>query len=117
MNKRHVLGKKGEEIAARYLRSSGYQVLERNYRSGRAEIDLICRHVSWLVFVEVKTRSSGSFGYPEECVSPSQAARITKAAAEFAASRQLTGLFRFDIIAISWYGPSWSLAHFEDAFY
>jgi len=117
MDKRHVLGQRGEEIAARYLQHQGYHVLARNYRHERAEIDLICRHKRWLVFVEVKTRSTQSFGYPEESLSPAQASRIVEAACAFARENHLNDLFRFDMIAITWKGSSWSLSHFEDAFY
>ncbi len=117
MDKRHVLGKRGEEIAARYLRRQGYCLVARNYRDRRAEIDLVCKKGNWIVFVEVKTRSTHSFGYPEESLEPSQTARITEAAAAYAETHWPGALVRFDIIAITWKGASWSLSHFEDAFY
>ncbi|MFQ5691534.1 MAG: YraN family protein [Nitrospinota bacterium] len=65
---RHALGKRGEEEAARYLQKRGYEIVERNVRTRLGEIDLIARDGEVLVFVEVKTRSSGAFAPPELAV-------------------------------------------------
>jgi len=51
------LGKKGEDLAADYLRKKGYRILKRNWRSGRNEVDIIADNNEYIVFVEVKTRS------------------------------------------------------------
>ncbi len=117
MNKRHRLGRRGEQIAAGYFKANGYRILEVNYRNKLAEIDLICQRENWLIFAEVKTRTSVRFGYPEESVSPQQCQRIMDAAAAYARENDLQALFRFDIISIIWYGNAYSLSHFEDAFF
>ena len=62
------LGRRGEGIAARYLRRCGYRILERNFRAAGAEIDLVAADRETLVFVEVKARSSGALGTPAEAV-------------------------------------------------
>lgn len=68
------IGKKGEDIATEYLTKKGYKILERNFRKGYGEIDIICLSPSTssrskiLVFVEVKTRTSGQFGTPLEAI-------------------------------------------------
>ncbi len=108
---------RGEKIAEDYLRRQGYRIITRNYRHGRAEIDLVCRKSNWLIFVEVKTRSGLSYGFPEQHVSPSQVKRITAAAEAFSQELEVCMLHRFDIIGIIWHGSSYSLRHFEDAFY
>lgn len=118
MDKRHELGRRGEEIASLYLKKQGYRVVARNYRSGRTEIDIICQRNKWLIFTEVKTRRPSVFGPPETSVGTAQAHRIVEAASVFAEEYGGRGwLFRFDIIAITWRGSSWTLSHFMDAFY
>ena len=60
-----ALGRKGEDLAHRYLRSAGYTVVARNYRPGEdSEIDIIARQKETLIFVEVKSRRSAEFGSP-----------------------------------------------------
>lgn len=62
------IGKKGEDIAVEYLKKKGYKILERNFRKGYGEIDIICTKSNVLVFVEVKTRTSDQFGTPLEAI-------------------------------------------------
>ncbi len=57
-------GRIGEELATKYLKSNGYNVLERNYRTNMGEIDIIAIKSNLLIFIEVKTRTSTYFGYP-----------------------------------------------------
>lgn len=114
---KQLLGDIGENIASVYLKKCGYRILIRNFRFKRAEIDIICRKDNWIVFVEVKTRSSSSFGYPEEQVSHAQASRILDAADEYAEKERINALRRFDIISIMWHGKGYSLRHLQDAFY
>ena len=70
---RMPLGKRGEQIAARYLRRCGYLILARNYRAAGAEIDLVAVEGQTLVFVEVKARNGVHFGAPQEAVDEQQA--------------------------------------------
>lgn len=107
-------GKKGEQHAEDYLLKQGFTVLERNYRHKRAEIDLIVRKEQLLVFVEVKYRTSVSFGFPEEFVSEAQAGRIKEAAENYLELVRWNGAIRFDIIAIS--GDRLEIEYFQDAF-
>ncbi len=68
MDKRHSLGKLGENFAANYLVSKGHKILKRNYSSRFGEIDIISLRNKELFFVEVKTRSSIAMGYPSQAV-------------------------------------------------
>lgn len=70
------VGKKGEIIAAAYLRRMGYEILALNYRAGRGEIDIIAQFDGTMVFVEVKTRTTGNFGFPEEAVTQKKADKL-----------------------------------------
>lgn len=117
MPKHLETGQIGEEAAARFLEQKGYQVLERNYRYKKAEIDLIVRKENLLVFVEVKTRTNLAFGMPETFVSARKAQLITKAADEYIFANNWHGNIRFDIVAVIIKDQQMELEHFEDAFY
>jgi putative endonuclease len=98
---RQITGARGEKAAARYLRRHGYKILLRNFRSGKAEVDLIARHKDWLVFVEVKTRETEDFGAPSEAVDREKQRNLSKAALDYL---RLLGNprihFRFDIVEV-----------------
>ena len=64
------LGKWGEQVAADFLLANGYTIVARNWKSPYGEVDLITSRMDTLVFVEVKTRSGKSYGFPEEAVTP-----------------------------------------------
>jgi putative endonuclease len=106
-------GSEGESRAAEYLIGKGYEVVEKNYRYGRAEIDLIIRKKNWLVFVEVKTRNGSDFGFPEEFVDRVKEELILMAAENYIYKINWEGNVRYDIVAIL----KEEISHFEDAFY
>ena len=98
---RQILGARGEKAAAKHLRRHGYKILTRNFRSGKAEVDLIARDKDWLVFVEVKTRQTEEFGAPSEAVQLEKQRNLSKAALDYL--RQLGNPrihFRFDIVEV-----------------
>jgi len=107
-------GTRGENLAAAFLIKKGFEIVARNYRYRRAEIDLIVRRDDWTIFVEVKTRSTLRFGQPEEFVDAQQARRIYDAAEEFIYSTNWQGHIRFDIVSVT-LGQTPEIAHFEDA--
>jgi putative endonuclease len=113
---RKKIGDKGEDNAINFLFANGYEVLARNYRFGRGEIDIIAQKDSVLVFIEVKTRKNIIYGYPETFLSEQQQDRIHRAAEEYVLQKEWRGEVRFDIIAILWDGNEPTLDHFEDAF-
>ncbi len=76
-------GQRGEQVAAEYLTRLGYQVLERNFRTRFAELDLVCRHGLDLVFVEVKARTSHRFGLPEEAITWSKRQKLRLAISQY----------------------------------
>lgn len=75
-----ILGKEGEELAARFLEKEGYEIIETNYNCGFGEIDIIARKEKELAFVEVKTRSQTFFGMPVESVNIPKQRHIYKVA-------------------------------------
>ena len=99
---RKKLGQEGEDRAARFLEKRGYRILERNYQTKSGEIDLIAMHKDELVFVEVKTRTSGAFGAPELAVDFRKQQRMVKAALGYLKYKNLHQMpCRFDVVAIS----------------
>lgn len=99
---RRVLGKSGEDHAARHLSGQGYRILERNFRTRCGEIDLIALHEGELVFVEVKTRTNEAFGAPELAVNPGKQQRMVKAALSYIKKKNLHQMpCRFDVVAIT----------------
>lgn len=111
-------GSTGEQLAARFLEEQGYQVLHRNWRHGRHEIDLVAQHGQQLVFVEVKTRSSTQYGQPEEAVRKGKRGKLIKAANAFIAETGRTLAVRFDIVSVILHpcGRPY-IHHIPDAFY
>lgn len=83
MSAHNELGVKGEILALEYLQSKDYTILEINWRFKRAEIDIIAKQQHTIVFVEVKTRSSDYFGFPETAVDESKQKLMALAAEEF----------------------------------
>lgn len=114
----HQLGANGEDAALRYLLAQGYDLVYRNYRYRRAEVDLIVRKGTYLlVFVEVKTRSSTQYGYPEEFVTERQRQLLRQAAEHVQEELPWSGDIRFDILALIPAAAGLRIEHFEDAFF
>jgi len=98
---RQILGARGEKAAARYLRRRGYKILLKNFRSGKAEVDLVARQKDWLVFVEVKTRETEQFGAPSEAVDRDKQRNLSKAALDYLRMLGNPRIhFRFDIVEV-----------------
>lgn len=101
MNKR-TLGTAWEEQAAQFLKREGCEILEKNFRGKRGEIDLIVRDGRYLVFVEVKYRKNAESGLPEEAVDYRKQRTISRVAQEYLLKHRLpeTTPCRFDVVAV-----------------
>lgn len=98
---RQRLGRWGEDLAASRLEAEGYVIVTRNWRCSLGEIDLIARQQDTLVFVEVKTRRSKAYGYPEEALTPRKAQKLIDLGIEYVAGLEdLDVDWRIDLIAI-----------------
>lgn len=109
----------GERIAAEFLKDKGYEILQTNFRIKAGEIDIIAYDNSCMVFVEVKTRKSSSFGYPSEYVNYAKQKKIKKAALCFVKS--LDREMRFDVIEVFYHESAGGfqadeINHIENAF-
>ena len=117
MSRHNELGKKGEEIATRFLIGKSYKILERNWRFGKDEIDIIAETEKQVVIVEVKTRSTAYFGEPEESVNDQKQRFLIRAADEYVNQKELDKEVRFDIVSIIIEQGRQTIRHIEDAFY
>lgn len=112
MNVRQQRGQTGEDTAAAHLEKSGFRIVARNWRpssqSGgagmRGEIDIIAWHGKILCFIEVKTRSSNSFGEPQEAVNRAKQRQISRLANAYVSFHRLDVPCRFDVIEV-WLAP------------
>lgn len=95
-------GLEGEKLAVRHLKRLGYRIVCRNYRSPLGEIDIIARHRGVLVFVEVKSRSTESFGSPKLALTPAKQRKLSQVAWHYLQQHNLTeASARFDVVTIS----------------
>ena len=98
-----VLGRRGEDLAHRYLRQRGYVVIARNYRlaAGDAEADIIAWQAETLVFIEVKSRQTDEFGAPERAVGPEKEVHLRRVAREYARKAGISlEQIRFDLVTV-----------------
>lgn len=98
----HDVGRRGEALAARHLMARGWTILDRNYRDGPREVDLVARRASVLAFVEVKTRSGTGFGHPLEAVTRRKRRELATAARRWLRDHRGAGgrRVRFDAVAV-----------------
>ena len=115
---RHLLGRKGEKIAARHLRRLGFKVLYRNFRAPHGgEVDLVCRDGDTLVFVEVKTRTNEAFGTPAEAVTASKQRLIARGALAWLRMLHHPDIYyRFDIVEVRMAGRNAEVNLIRNAF-
>jgi putative endonuclease len=119
MSAKQKLGKKAEDSACSFLVEKGYEILERNWRFSKAEIDIIAKDKRFgtLVFIEVKSRSYNTFGEPESGVSRQKIKLVSDAASAFMEQKNYNWAVRFDIIGVQFNDKDEALInHYEDAF-
>ena len=115
----HLLGHRGEEVAARFLARRGMTIVARNLRSRLGEIDLVARDGATVVFVEVKARQDASGDPPQAAVDGRKRARLTRLALGYLArDRQGERRCRFDVVAVTFdaAGGAPRVEHFPAAF-
>jgi putative endonuclease len=113
---RRSLGILGENIAADYLQKKGLQIVERNYRCRLGELDIIARQGGYLVFVEVRTRSSALCGLPQESITATKIKKVRRLAQAYMAQRSLSNIdVRFDVVAV-YCAEETTITHIENAF-
>ena len=94
-------GKHGEELAAKWLKGRGYELLHRNWRHSHYEIDIVATKGKFLHFIEVKTLTSNFFGFPEAAVTKSKFKHLQKAADEFLFINPGHRWIQYDVVSIT----------------
>ena len=117
MAKHNDLGRKGEQMAVDFLSAKGYEIVERNYRYKKAEVDLIAKMGPCLVFVEVKSRSNTLFDEPENAVHQKKIDMLHSAAEHYIVECAYEGELRFDIVIIIGNQEPYEIRHIENAFW
>jgi putative endonuclease len=116
MTEKQIRGAIGEQAAVDYLRQNGFMIVERNYRVGRSEIDIIASRYDELHFVEVKTRKFSSMTAPEEAINEQKMRAMRRAASAYMAQHRSVLEPKFSLIAIDIIGDRVeSLRFVEDA--
>ncbi|MGE4292347.1 MAG: YraN family protein [Desulfovibrio sp.] len=112
-----ILGRSGEDAAARHLRDAGCRILARNWSSRRLEIDIICEDGDTLVFAEVKTRAEDARGTPADALTPAKRGKLARAAALYLSEQGLWHCpCRFDLLSVIPFEGSFSVQHLKNAF-
>jgi putative endonuclease len=115
---RKKTGNEGEADARMFLEQKGFRIVERNWRCGRGEIDLIAKDGDVLVFIEVKTKKHGSCGEPEDWISKRKQNQIGRLALGYLQKKNLADVeCRFDVVTVDRTGSSPVINHIEDAFW
>lgn len=112
MARHHILGKKGEDKAVEYLERRGYTILDRNWRVGHLELDIVCRHGGMLVIVEVKTRRLGEENVVD-LLGWQKRRNLIKAADAYVKKKGWASEIRFDLICLS--GEDLEIEHIKEA--
>ena len=117
MAEHNDLGKWGEDLAAGYLQRKGYVILERDWKSGHRDLDIIALDGDVVVFVEVKTRRNRQFGDPVDAVGYQKIRNLQQAANHYVKYRHINRDIRFDIVCVTGTSDSEAdIEHIEDAF-
>ncbi|MBI4091160.1 YraN family protein [candidate division WWE3 bacterium] len=113
-----ALGKQGETAAAKYLESTGYIIVERNYYAGRfGEIDIVAKDDQTIIFVEVKTRMSLRYGSPIEAITALKLKKISKAANIYLKRHQIYSSARLEFVAVLVKEGRFLIRHYQTQFF
>lgn len=117
MAKHNKLGAEGERIACQYLERKGYKILATNWRHEHLEIDIIAQRYDFISIIEVKTRSTNRFGYPESFVGKKKMQNLINATDEYLRQKGLEHVgVRFEIVALTKTLDGFEVEHIEEAF-
>lgn len=109
-------GRYGEDRAAEWLATQGYDIVERNVATRSGEIDVVARDGDTLCFIEVKARSSRTYGPAVEAVTPRKQRRLARASALYLLAHPTDAPCRFDVLGMDFADGTWRYTLVRDAF-
>lgn len=110
----HAIGKYGERLACEFLKKKGLRVITTNYQTKVGEIDIIARDNESLIFIEVKTRTSTDYGYPEENVHLKKLTAFKMAVELYILQNNVCEAYRLDVVSVDVSGEKPVFEHFEN---
>ncbi len=113
------MGRLGEQLAAKYLIDNGYLILDQNYRTKLGELDIIANKDHVIIFIEVKTRTSNTFGTPSESVNYKKQKTIQKLSQQYILHKKLNHefwIYRYDVIEVRIINKKYKIDHITNAF-
>lgn len=114
---RQNIGRKGEDVAAKYLETRGYKIVDKNFRTRFGEIDIVARDKGSIVFIEVKSRTGTGYGIPASAVTPKKQRQISRVALLYIAEHNLgDSPARFDVVSVLFTGSNSRVELITDAF-
>lgn len=111
------IGARGEQLAAEYLTANGFELLHRNWRSGRYELDIVARRGDVVHFVEVKSRKRGGLTAPEEAITEAKFRALCKAAEAYIEEFGVEQEVQFDVVAVEHSGGRAQVRYIPEAMY
>ncbi|MBS2098189.1 YraN family protein [Carboxylicivirga linearis] len=111
------LGKEGEEVASNYLAKHGFQIIDRNWRYNKKELDIIAFDNDNLVVIEVKTRTSDGWEHPKEAITNSKIRFIVEATEAYVIEKDINNEVRFDVVTVMPVDGEWKVEHIKEAFH
>ncbi len=109
------IGLRGEELAVRHLEGLGFRILDRNWRAGRYELDIVAEKEGVLHVVEVKTRRAGGLTRPEEAITPAKFRALERAASLYIERYGLDMEVQFDLVAVDCFPNGDQVRYLPDA--
>ena len=113
----HKLGIAGEAAALQFLKRKNFRIVEQGFRFYKGEIDIIAYDKKTLVFLEVKSRRSHKFGFPEDALTPSKQNQLRKVALGYCTLHKIQDVeCRFDVLSLTYTDEGYTVSHIENAF-
>ncbi|MDD2205656.1 MAG: YraN family protein [Bacteroidales bacterium] len=117
MSESYDTGKQGEQAAADYLSSNGYNIIDRNWHCGKYEIDIICKRQDEIIFVEVKSHHKSNIFDIKLLVNKEKRRKIIYSADKYVRIKNIKLNARFDIIVVIYNASDYVIEHIPNAFY
>ncbi len=115
MGRTQEIGNKAEVAAARWLTENGFTVLDRNWRNGHYELDIVAKKEDTLHFIEVKCRKLGGLTTPEEAITTAKFRSLSKAAEQYLVTNEISSEIQFDLVSVEYSTNGYDITYIPNA--